>query len=221
MTDDTEEIICPTTPWYKKRRLLMVAMLLGFSAYFCYDWKIGYPKKRTQFSEYWPVYEQTVLRDKNQGRWDELAKQNQWPAKPDSKYKDWDWNYKLKEQFIWSIGTGLTGLGLLVAYLRNKGRVLRAGPDSLTTPEGIQIPFASVTRIDKRKWDNKALAYLWWKDGNTTRKAVIDDLVFDGAGKVLDRLMGQFHGELIDLEREPAAGTGTPPGEPPSSPAVP
>ena len=35
----------------------------------------------------------------------------------------------------------------------------------------------------------------------------IEDLVFDGAGKVLDRLMSQFHGELIDLERTPAAET--------------
>ena len=96
---------------------------------------------------------------------------------------------------------------MLVAYLRNKGRVLRADGDSLTTPAGVRIPFASVTRIDKRKWDNKALAYLWWTDGGTTKKDVIDDLVFDGAGKVLERLMGQFRGELIDLERTPAPAT--------------
>jgi hypothetical protein len=219
MTDEPEEIICHTTPWYKKRRLLMVAMLLGFSAYFFYDWKVGYPEKRAKFGAYWPVYEQTVLQEKNSARWDELAKQNQWPAKPDSKYKDWDWDYKLKEQFIWSIGTGLLGLGLLGAYLRNKSRVLRADADSLTTPEGVRIPFASVTKIDKRKWDNKALAYLWWTDGGTTRKAVIDDLVFDGAGKVLDRLMAQFHGELIDLEREPSPPADSSREAPPSTPA--
>ena len=88
-----------------------------------------------------------------------------------------------------------------MAYLRNKNRVLSADADSLTTPDGTRIPFVSVTKIDKRKWDNKALAYLWWKDGEIIKKAEIDDLVFDGAGKVLDRLMAQFNGELVDIER--------------------
>ena len=203
MTHDTEEIICRTTPWYKKRRLLMVAMLIGFSAYFFYDWKIGYPKQKAEYDAYWPEYQKIAVQDKDDKAWLAKARDNGWPESP----KEKDWNYKLKEQFIWGIGTGVIGLGLLAAYLRNKDRVLKADAASLTTPEGITIPFASITRIDKRKWDNKALAYFWWKDGELTKKAVIDDLVFDGAGKVLDRLMGQFHGELIDLERTPPPET--------------
>lgn len=216
MTNDTEEIICTTTPWYKKRRLLMVAMLLAFSAYFFYDWKVGYPKQREEYNVYWPVYQDLVVTKKEDKAWLTQAKEKGWPESP----KEKDWDYKLKEQFIWGIGTGLIGLGLLGAYLRNKNRVLRADADSLTTPEGVRIPFASVTRIDKRKWDNKALAYLWWKDGETTKKAVIDDLVFDGAGKVLDRLMAQFHGELIDLERDPKPAEPAP-AEAPAPPAGP
>lgn len=203
MTNEPEEIICRTTPWYKKRRLLMVAMLLGFSAYFFYDWKVGYPKQQQEYNAYWPVYQELSVKNKDDKGWLAKAKDNGWPESP----KEKDWNYKLKEQFIWGVGTGLAGLGMLIAFMRNKDRVLRANATTLTTPEGVTIPFASVSRIDKRKWDNKALAYLWWQDGEVTKKAVIDDLVFDGAGRVLDRLMSQFHGELIDLERTPAAGT--------------
>ncbi len=214
MTNETEEIICRTTPWYKKRRLLMVAMLLGFSAYFFYDWKIGYPKQQAEYELYWPAYKEAMEKKDDKG-WLARARENKWPELP----KEKDWNYKLKEQFIWGVGTGIIGLALLGAYLRNKGRVLRADAESLTTPEGVRIPFASVTRIDKRKWDNKALAYLWWTDGAATKKAVIDDLVFDGAGRVLDRLMAQFHGELIDLEREPKPAA-APAEEPLPPPAV-
>ena len=203
MTNEPEEIICRTTPWYKKRRLLMVAMLLGFSAYFFYDWKVGYPKQQQEYNAYWPVYQELSVKNKDDKGWLAKAKDNGWPESP----KEKDWNYKLREQFIWGVGTGLAGLGMLIAFMRNKDRVLRANATTLTTPEGVTIPFASVSRIDKRKWDNKALAYLWWQDGEVTKKAVIDDLVFDGAGRVLDRLMSQFHGELIDLERTPAAGT--------------
>ena len=212
MTSETEEIIiCRTTPWYKKRRLLMVAMLIGFSAYFFYDWKIGYPAQKAEYDAYWPVYQETSVKNKDDKAWLAKARDNGWPESP----KEKDWDYKLKEQLIWGIGTGVIGLGLLAAYLRNKDRVLRADATSLTTPDGVTIPFGSVVKIDKRKWDNKALAYLWWKDGEISKKAEIDDLVFDGAGKVLDRLMGQFHGELIDLERPPAPEASpevTPPG---------
>lgn len=217
MENETEEIICRTTPWYKKRRLLMVAMLLGFSLYFFYDYKIGYPKDRAKYDQYWPVYQEMTEVKKDTKGWLALAKEKGWPESP----KLTDYDYKLKEQLIWGIGTGIGGLALLAAYLRNKDRTLRAGADHLITPEGTRIPFASVIKIDKRKWDNKALAYLWWQDGNTTKKAVIDDLVFDGAGRVLDRLMAQFHGELIDLERDPAATAPAAPDIPPAAPPVP
>ncbi len=143
-----------------------------------------------------------VEAERDEKGWLAEAKEKGWPESP----KEKDWDYKLKEQLIWGIGTGLIGLGLLAAYLRNKSRVLRADATSFTTPQGVTIPFARVTRIDKRTWDNKGLAYLWWKDGEGTKKAVIDDLVFAGAAKILDRLMSQFDGELIDIERPATAG---------------
>ena len=212
MTHPSQEITCRTTTWFKKRRLIMVALLLGFSAYFFYDWKIGYPKQRDEYLAYWPTYQEKALNQKDDKAWRALARDNGWPASP----KEKDWDYKIKEQLIWGLGTGAIGLALLLSYLRFVGRTLRCDADSLTTPDGRRIPFASVTKVDKRKWDNKALAYLWWQDQGTSRKAVIDDLVFDGAGHVLDRLMAQFHGELIDLERPPAP----PPSDPdPSAPA--
>lgn len=211
MSDTAEEIICRTTPWYRKRRLLTVAFLLGFSLYFFYDWKIGYPAQQRAYEAYWPVYQELSVQNKDPQAWLAKARENGWPESP----KESDWNYKLREQLIWGSATAAIGLVLLGAYLRNRHRVLRADTTSLTTPEGVRIPFDQVEKIDKRKWDNKALAYLWWKDGTTTRKAVIDDLVYDGAGKVLDRLMSRFQGELIDLERE------TPAPPPPQEPGVP
>jgi hypothetical protein len=210
MTTDSEAILCRTTRWYFKRRIIMVTLLLGLSAYFCYDWKIGYPKQKVEYDAYWPVYWEMsgkIKQDKTVGEqekaaaekaWRVKAQDNGWKAEP----KETDWDYKLKEQLIWAIGTGLIGLGMLAAFLRNKNRVLSADADSLTSPDGIRIPFASVRKIDKRKWDGPALAFLWYEnEAGATKKAVIDDLAFDGAGKVLDRLMANFHGELIDIVR--------------------
>ena len=45
----TEPIVCRVTSWYHKRRIAMLVMVLGFSAYFYYDWKIGYPKQKAEY----------------------------------------------------------------------------------------------------------------------------------------------------------------------------
>lgn len=219
MITETGEIICHTTPWYTKRRLLMVAMLLGFSAYFAYDWKIGYPKERIKYGEYWPAYEK-AKKDGNLKAYTDTAVEKKWPKEPHEK----DWDYTLKEQLIWCIGTGIGGLALLGAWLRNRARTLRADHESFTTPDGTRILFESVVKVDKRKWDNKALAYVYWKWGHRedTKKATIDDLVFDDAGKVFDRLIANFNGELIDIERpekaeEPGEAESLPQAEPAGS----
>lgn len=203
MITESGEIICHTTPWYSRRRLLMVAMLLGFSAYFAYDWKIGYPKERLRYLEYWASYQKLAIEGNDPKGYYDLAKQKGWPESPKEETEG-KHQYKLKEQLIWSIATGIGGLLMLGAFLRNKNRTLRADHESFTTPDAVRIPFASVEKVDKRKWDNKALAYVWWKSESGIKKATIDDLVFDDAGKVFDRLMANFQGELIDIERPPA-----------------
>ena len=59
-------------------------------------------------------------------------------------------------------------------------------------------------RVDKRKWKHKGLAAIFYRDeqGNE-KKAVIDDLKYSGADQVLDRLLGRFSGEVIDLDEPP------------------
>lgn len=221
MSAESEIIVCRTTRWYAKRRLLMVAMLLGFSAYFFYDWRVGYPEQRDKYEVYWPRY-QELAKEGNLKAWVEEAKQNAWPESP----KETDWDYKIKEQLVWGIGTGVLGLGLLAAFLVNRKKVLTGEADAFITPGGTRVPFSAVTKVDKRKWDNKGLAYVYWKTPEgAEKKAVIDDLIFDGAGKVLDRLLEHFHGDLIELERDgDSAETAAEPAksgtEPNASPAA-
>ena len=217
MSDASEVIICRTTPWYSKRRLLMSAMLIGFGSYFFYDWKVGYPAAAVKYQEYWPVYE-AAEKAGDIKPYAQQAAAKGWPEKPAKK----NWDYKIKEQFYWGLGTTLAGVGMLGAFLVNRKKTLTADTASFTTPGGVRVPFSAAVKVDKRKWDNKGLAYVYWKDGDKERKAVIDDLVFDRAVRVLDRLLENFRGELIELEKEekpteenpetaPAANSESPP----------
>jgi hypothetical protein len=74
------------------------------------------------------------------------------------------------------------------------------------SPEGVQIRYADVFRVDKRKWEHKGLAYAWYRtQGGAEKREVFDDLKFGGADKVLERLLASFSGELIEKVSESAS----------------
>jgi hypothetical protein len=204
MTENAaESIVCPVTAWYHKRKIAMILLLLGLSAFFFYDWKVGYPKKAADYEAYWPEYQRLVLKEKKTAEWFKLAKEKGWPDKPHEE----DWDYKIKEQLVFGVITGLIGAGMLGQYLVNSKKTLTADADSFTTPDGIRVPFVSAFKLDKRKWDNKGLAYVNYQNGDESGKVVIDCLVYgDPAIKVLERLEANFKGEIIDVVKEvPAA----------------
>ena len=88
---------------------------------------------------------------------------------------------------------------VLVMTLINRGRTLLSNSDSLVSETGVEVTFDSIFRIDSRKWDKKGLAYLYFKDENSSvKKLVIDDLKYKGSDAILDRIKDQFTGELLE-----------------------
>lgn len=222
-------IICRVTPWYFRRMGMMAAMLAVFGLYFIYDGKIGYPKANA-IADQKTWFEQVVLkgfdeakaagkleawvaeakgrkwptgRDGEPPRWISYAAKNGWPEKP-HRYTD----KEIEEQFWWGGGTLFASLIAGILILLNKNKILRGEEDHLITPDGIKVFYAEAFRVDKRLWDNKGLAYVWHRPaGGGETRVVIDDLKYDGAGRVLDRLMTRFKGELIEKITEPASAS--------------
>lgn len=214
--DSTGEIVCRTTRWYFNRMGLMFLMVAGFSGWFLYDGLVKYPKEIALYSQYEEFKERSDAYAELEGggrlaEWATLAESRGWDgAKP----VDWSDHAKEnglaeepderkagdeKEQMFFAGLTGVIAVVILVMFLLSRSKVLKADADSLTTPNGVRVKFADVFRIDKRKWRYKGLAYIFYKDGDGAEKrAVIDDLKFGAAEKVLDRLMETFEGELID-----------------------
>lgn len=193
----------------------MLLLVLGYCAWFSYDWQIGYPRLReAQMAR--ATIEGRIGKEKvaeAEAAYAEEARGKGWPEfqKVDMG-KDYGWLIKW-EQPAFAILTGVGGLAMLYFYIRTTRGSLRADESSFTTVDGQHVPFASAYRIDRRKWDHKGLAYVYYKDAKGEEKrAVIDDLVFGGAVKVLERLQANFKGEVIDLEKSeaPAAAEKTP-----------
>lgn len=199
---------------------MLAGLLLVFGLVFLYDGVWGYPKsveiakKKEWFTtEFLPSFdkakqggrlEQWIADAKARNlpagidgeppRWVSYAAQNGWEEEP-KLYSE----REIAEQFWYGYGCFVCAFIAVVVLLMNRGKVLRGEADHWVTPEGEKIPYADVFRIDKRKWDNKGLAYAWYHNaGGGDKRAVIDDLKFGGADKVLERMMGRFNGELIE-----------------------
>ncbi len=209
-----DPISCPITPWYTKRMSLMTLMLVSFGLYFLYDGFIGYPKKNAIYDKHVKFMkiqeEKAALLEKGntssdwakvvaekgypkQDEWIDYAADNGWDEEPPEK------RYSTTDQFFFGALCCGIGLAILGTMMLNRGKVLRADGLSFTSPKGERVLFSSAHRVDKRKWDNKGLAYVHYRDENEKeRRSVIDDLKFDGAAKILDRLLSNFEGELVE-----------------------
>lgn len=222
----SEIIVCHVTSWYYRRMGLLAAMFLGMGLYFFYDGKIGYVKDNEvaakkewfekeviegpqgyeaaklqgeEFTREWVKMarerEWIVGASLNEPRWNDYAAPRGWAENPKKHSPE-----EIEQQFYWggAMIFGAAVMGLLVLLSHNK--VLTGHHDHMVMPNGASVRYADVTKVDKRKWDNKGLAYVHHRTGpgTATHRVTVDDLKFGGAGRVLDRLLSQFNGELIE-----------------------
>lgn len=113
---------------------------------------------------------------------------------------------KIREQFI-AMGVALVLIVITLFFLfRTMRRSISADDEMLYTQDGRKIPYADMVRIDKRKWDSKGLALIYYKEDGEEKKAKIDGMVYgqfkedDGAPaeKLFSRIMKNFKGEVME-----------------------
>ncbi|MFK7911017.1 MAG: hypothetical protein AB8F34_10520 [Akkermansiaceae bacterium] len=143
--------------------------------------------------------------------WENFTSDREWDAETEEKpFK----KGKITEQF-WAMGvTGVLIAITLFFLIRTMSRKISADEEALHTQDGRRIAYADMVRIDKRKWDTKGLALIYYNDGEEEKKAKIDGMVYgqfkeeDGAPaeKLFAYVMERFKGEVIeyaDLDEEP------------------
>lgn len=226
-----EPILCRVTSWYYRRMGILAGLFLIFGLMFLHDGVRGYPqelaiaqKKEWFTKEFLPSFE-AAKKEGRLAQWMEDAKAKDMPTGVDGDSPRWKtyaakngWKEEPKlysereiaEQFHWAYGcfAGVLIVGILV--LLNRHKVLRGEADHWVTPEGVQIRYTDVFRVDKRKWEHKGLAYAWYRtQGGAEKRAVFDDLKYGGADKILERLLASFSGELIEKVTETANSEST------------
>jgi len=199
---------------------LLTLMLSAFVLWFLYDAYVGYPKKNIKaakkdlFDRGAEAHDEWEESGEPREVWLTLAEQEKYPIQENGDPQSWATyspKHGLKEnpkkytdadiqqQKHWAAGFGLGALAVAITVLFNRNKKIEADSDSWTDPKGRQIPFDAIFEIDKRKWDKQGLAFLRYKETDgSEKKATLDDLKYTGAGKILDRIMENYEGDLIE-----------------------
>ncbi|QQL44183.1 hypothetical protein [Sulfuriroseicoccus oceanibius] len=213
------------TPWFIKRMLMMLGLFVFLSGFFFYDWKVGYPAKKAEYEAAMEEYtkfsdekERLVAIGDQQGveaaqkAWVDLSAEKEWEIdrvdlSPDNEVTSDD----IQEQFNFGVGSGVLAVGVLIWMFLNLGKKLSVDGDSVTLPNGRNVKFADIHKVDTRRWGNKGLATIYYKDqAGSKGSARIDGLKYGGfikpepfiADQILGRIVQGFDGELIELQEE-------------------
>ncbi len=113
---------------------------------------------------------------------------------------------KIQEQ--WVVGGICLALAACAAWmlLRTLRRSIAADDESITTQQGVRVPYSDLKTLDLRKWETKGLAFLDFDGMSGKGRIRIDGLTYGGFqlddGEPAERLMrlirSRFSGELIE-----------------------
>lgn len=200
---------------WRDRMGIILLLVIGSAGWFFYDGLVAYPRYNIGAAAYAHIVEAV----KNEGFQDAAAENEaakRWaqcahefsgdPKEPPVHAKNVD------QQIHFGIGLAAIALVFLAWILREMKRVVRADDeefDGLTAAVPpfngtVRVKFDSVFGLDRRKWKNKGIAVVHFKDERgRARRAIIDDYKYAGSEAILDKC------EEI-LARKKAEQTGVP-----------
>lgn len=199
---DAWEIVVPVSSWFYRRCLLLAGLLAGMTLYFCYDGFVGYPKQNL-FADAYDAFlagkngeanpradgdSAVLLSDAYQAgadgrRWATHAATLHLPAEPPKRHTAVD----MATQKRIALALGLAVLLIAIWAMLHRGRAWRMRAGRVRSPWGTEISMASITDIDRRRW-NRGIALLISHDGGRFLKLKIDDYKYSGMGKIIESI---------------------------------
>lgn len=157
-----------------KKRQWFIAVFLGLLAlWFFYDGAIGFPKKNRRFDAY-----QELRAAGREKEWAQVAAGHGWPTKlPEKRYSDVD----LGGQFVLGGICLAAAVGTIGWYFASCRQRLWSDGEVIFGVGGERVPVASITGLDRRKWESKGIVYALYASGGRTKRLTLDDYKFTGA----------------------------------------
>lgn len=135
--------------------------------------------------------------------WKKYSAEHKWNISPeDHPMEEGD----IRQQFIAAVVCLLLIAVTLFFLIRTMRRKMALYEDYFLSSTGVKIPFNTMFRVDKRKWDTKGVAWLFYREDEKTCRVRIDGMVYgqfnkkegELAQKLMDGLLERFKGEVLE-----------------------
>ena len=163
----------------------------------------------TELNQPWPEIlqdEKAMASNDYKNLWSDYAREKRWPEHVDIA-EDYYSQKTVKNQMYWGLGCAALSLVALVVYFRTRGRLMKADDEAFYATDGTKIPYGAIKRIDKRKWETKGLATVYYGEEGSLQKTKVDGMIYgqfkeeDGAPAeaLFQRILANFSGELVEV----------------------
>lgn len=200
-------------------RLGLVGLFCAFGgAWFLYDGLVGYPAWREQGFAYQEFMEENADLEEleRENKWKEIAREKGWRERPLDEEKNIPISVEaINEQFYYSGAAGLAGIGFLSRFAFMFRRWIECDENHLRDKSGRETTYANITELNKKKWQNKGIAFVSYKTDAGTDRIRIDDFYFqrDPTRQILRKVEANIDPALI------TNGKPEPPEVPAAAPA--
>ncbi len=165
-------------------RFLWVSLACAaFTLWCCYDAFVTYPKKGKVSAAFEAVEakmkeeEMEMIRLPEQ--WEKVATKNGWSATMPSKTSE-DIRADIGKQYFMMVLCGLVGIPAFIKWCSAHGTWVEGDAELIRNSAGQELKISEITKIDKRKWEEKGIAYIHYlKDGKRKKKFLMDDFKFE------------------------------------------
>ncbi len=161
------------------RMLIAGIAFFGFGLWAVYDGFIYYPRRNHIIERFEEHREAGRM-----GEWRELAEQKGWPEEPDpDNYKtQWD----IRTQFIMAAICLPLGLVILLRLGLKSRQSMATDEQHFIATNGRRIPYSAIVSLDKRRWDSKGIAEVYYEnEQGRRRKTRVDTWIFKGGDGIL------------------------------------
>ena len=159
------------TPIWKKQKGFVALFFTAIGLWFLFDGMVGFPRS----NERWLAHEKFKT-EGHLSEWPAFAKNAGWNDEPPHKlYKKQD----IAGQYILGALALVIGAGAFIYWSGQIKRVVKLDNDVLTISAGKRVPLEAITGINRKKWDAKGLATVYFTLDGRRGKFVLDDYKFD------------------------------------------
>ncbi len=175
----------------------------AFAGWCLYDGLVAYPQKLTQAE----AYEQ-LPEDGRRDAWMELATEEGWPTITPAKTAE-DIRHDIGSQFMMVVLCMLFGIPALLKFMSGQGTWVEGDETVIRNSKGQEVPIDAITKIDKKKWEAKGIAKIFYEVDGKQKKFVMDDFKYDR--KAMAQLMEfaesnleeeQVLGDFLERDKE-------------------